>query len=66
MLKADINADLLDENSWTKSNFPILYPRAVEGEAGPGHNSYTTDEAGNLVFVYHARPVDDKGNVGSP
>lgn len=65
MLKADINADLLDENSWTKSNFPILYPRAVEGEAGPGHNSYTTDEAGNLVFVYHARPVDDKGNVGS-
>ncbi len=65
MLKADINADLLSADSWTKSNFPILYPRAVEGEAGPGHNSYTRDAAGNLVFVYHARPVDDKGNVGS-
>ncbi len=65
LLKADIDADLLSSESWTKSNYPILYPRAVEGEAGPGHNSYTRDAAGNLVFVYHARPVDANGNVGS-
>ncbi len=65
LLSADINGDLLDAKSWTKSNSPILYARAVEGEAGPGHNSYTTDAAGNLVFVYHARPVDAAGNVGS-
>ena len=65
LLSADSDADLLDAGSWHKSNFPILYARAVEGEAGPGHNSYTTDAAGNLVFVYHARPVNADGSVGS-
>ena len=65
LLSADRNGNLLDPASWHKSNFPILYARAVEGEAGPGHNSYTTDAAGNLVFVYHARPVNADGSVGS-
>ncbi len=65
LLSADIDGDLLKAESWTKSNCPILYARAVEGEAGPGHNSYTRDAAGNLVFVYHARPVDADGKVGS-
>ena len=23
---------------------------------GPGHNSFTTDEAGNDILVFHARP----------
>lgn len=65
LLSADINSNFLDAKSWTKNNSPILYARAVEGETGPGHNSYTTDAAGNLVFVYHARPVDAAGNVGT-
>lgn len=65
LLSADINSNFLDAKSWTKNNSPILYARAVAGETGPGHNSYTTDAAGNLVFVYHARPVDAAGNVGS-
>lgn len=65
LLSADINSDFLDAQNWTKNNCPILYARAVEGETGPGHNSYTTDAAGNLVFVYHARPVDANGNVGT-
>ena len=65
LLSADIDSNFLDAQSWTKNNCPILYARAVAGEAGPGHNSYTTDAAGNLVFVYHARPVDANGNVGS-
>ncbi len=65
LLRADMDGNLLDAKNWSKSNFPILYARAVEGEAGPGHNSYTTDAAGNLVFVYHARPVDANGNIGS-
>ncbi len=65
LLSADINSNFLNAASWTKNNSPILYARAVAGEAGPGHNSYTTDAAGNLVFVYHARPVDANGNVGS-
>ena len=25
---------------------------------GPGHNSFTVDEYGNAVIVYHARPAD--------
>lgn len=65
LLSADIDSNFLDAKSWSKSNCPILYARAVEGETGPGHNSYTTDAAGNLVFVYHARPVDAAGNVGT-
>lgn len=65
LLSADINSNFLDADSWTKNNSPILYARAVAGETGPGHNSYTTDAAGNLVFVYHARPVDAAGNVGT-
>lgn len=65
LLSADIDSDLLKAQSWTKNNCPILYARGVEGEAGPGHNSYTTDAAGNLVFVYHARPVDANGVVGT-
>lgn len=65
LLSAELNRNLLDAQSWTKNNCPILYARGVEGETGPGHNSYTTDAAGNLVFVYHARPVDAAGNVGT-
>lgn len=55
LLSADINSDLLDASSWNKSNFPVVDSNSVEGECGVGHNSYTTDADGNLVFVYHAR-----------
>jgi len=64
-LEIGINEDLLDANNWTKGNYPIVDAYTVEGERGPGHNSYTRDEDGNLVFVYHARPVDKNGNAGS-
>lgn len=49
-------ADPLDVRAWKKKNYPILTSRSVEGEFGTGHNSYVTDEDGNVWNVYHARP----------
>lgn len=56
ILCADKNADLLDPASWTKGNYPLLTSRSAPGEYGPGHNSYVTDEDGNVWNAYHARP----------
>ncbi|RCX13491.1 GH43 family beta-xylosidase [Anaerobacterium chartisolvens] len=55
MLTAERGADLLDVNSWTKGNYPYLTSRSVNGEYGPGHNSYVFDEDGNCYNAYHAR-----------
>ncbi|OOM78949.1 family 43 glycosylhydrolase [Clostridium sp. BL-8] len=56
ILCADKNADLLDPANWTKGNYPLLTSRSAPGEYGPGHNSYVTDEDGNVWNAYHARP----------
>lgn len=55
-LLAEEGADLLDKNSWTKCNYPILSSRSVPGEFGTGHNSYITDDHGTIWNAYHARP----------
>ena len=55
-LSADETADLMNPASWTKSQSPMLSSSDVPGESGPGHNSFVTDENGNLLIVYHARP----------
>ncbi len=52
LLTADQNDDLLDPTSWTKSNYPILKQESL-GEPGPGHNSFTTDDDGNTILIYH-------------
>ena len=57
MCNAKGGADLLDINNWTKSPYPLLTSRDVNGEEGPGHNSFTVDQDGNAIFVYHARPT---------
>ncbi len=57
MMTADQGADLLDINNWTKNPYPLLTSRDVDGEEGPGHNSFTVDKDGNAIFVYHARPT---------
>lgn len=70
MCKAKAGADLLDLNSWTKSPYPLLASRDVNGEEGPGHNSFTVDKDGNNIFVYHARPTSHNygkcGGAGNP
>ncbi len=57
MLSAKNGEDLLSKDNWTKSPYPVLTSRDVNGEEGPGHNSFTVDKDGNVIFVYHARPT---------
>ncbi|WP_162009940.1 family 43 glycosylhydrolase [Paenibacillus xylanilyticus] len=52
-LTAKRGTDLLNPGSWVKSNAPVLSSLSVEKEYGPGHNSFVTDEYGNLMLVYH-------------
>ncbi len=56
MMSMADGADPLDPSSWTKENYPLLTSRSVEGEFGPGHNAYVTDEDGLVWNTYHARP----------
>lgn len=56
LLTADTDADILNPDSWTKGNYPLLTSRSVPGEYGPGHNSYVTDDHGVVWNTYHARP----------
>ncbi|MCF0127925.1 MAG: family 43 glycosylhydrolase, partial [Pseudobutyrivibrio sp.] len=55
LLTADENADLLDITSWSKRTTPILQSSDLYQQYGPGHNSFTKDENGNDIIVYHAR-----------
>ncbi|WMC91515.1 glycoside hydrolase family 43 protein [Kineothrix sp. MB12-C1] len=64
MLTADENADLLDPLSWKKERYPMLQTKEEIGIYGPGHNSFTTDDEGNDILVYHART--EREIVGNP
>lgn len=55
MLSADEDADLLDPGSWVKERYPVLRTCEERKIYGPGHNSFTKDEKGNDIMVYHAR-----------
>ena len=55
-MEAAADADLMNIRNWKKENRPVLSSADVPGESGPGHNSFVTDENGNLLIVYHARP----------
>ena len=55
MLSTTEDADLLDPQSWKKERYPVLQTDAEKGIYGPGHNSFTKDEEGNDICVYHAR-----------
>lgn len=66
MLYADSDSDLMKKESWTKVTEPVLETKDLPGEAGPGHNSFVTDEKGKLLLVYHARPESHlKGECGT-
>lgn len=56
LLWAAKNADLLDPSSWTKSQTPVMVTDEARGLFGPGHNSFTLDEEGRDLLVFHARP----------
>ncbi|MCT1577683.1 glycoside hydrolase family 43 protein [Oceanobacillus kimchii] len=57
LLYADENSDLLDPHSWMKSSNPVM--ESNHHEFGPGHNSFTVDDFGGDVLVYHARPYKE-------
>lgn len=56
LLSADEDSDLLDLDSWTKTEEPVFVSSDETSEYGPGHNSFTVDEDGYDLIVYHARP----------
>lgn len=58
MLWADESSDLLDINSWHKSDKPVFKTSDKNKQYGPGHNSFTTD-GGKDVLVYHSRNYKD-------
>ncbi|MEC3912346.1 family 43 glycosylhydrolase [Sphingobium sp. CR2-8] len=58
LLTADENADLLDAKSWTKSPQPVFVSNKATSVYGPGHNSFTVDEQGRDMLVYHGRDYE--------
>lgn len=55
MLTADAGADIMKLESWTKSPEPVFVSSEETRVWGPGHNSFTLDEQGRDVMVYHGR-----------
>ncbi len=56
MVYMDENSEPMEKESWTKRDTPVLSTSDLTGEAGPGHNSFVTDEEGRQLIIYHARP----------
>lgn len=54
LLTADATENLTEVSVWKKSCTPVLSFYSVEGEYGPGHNSFFIDDDGNLMIAYHA------------
>ena len=64
MLPCRDDADIMDPANWTKSPEPVFKSSPVTGVYGPGHNSFTLDEEGRDILVYHGR--DYKAIEGDP
>jgi len=58
LLTADENADLMDPKSWRKSPRPVFVTNRDTSVYGPGHNSFTVDEQGRDILVYHGRDYE--------
>lgn len=55
LLWADADSDITDPAQWHKLPQPVFRTQRENRQFGPGHNSFTVDEQGNDVLVYHAR-----------
>lgn len=64
LLTIDADADLMDARAWTKSPEPVFVTCRETSVFGPGHNSFTVDEQGRDVLVYHGR--DYEAITGDP
>lgn len=64
LLWADSDADLLNGYSWHKLTEPVFVSSEENQQFGPGHNSFTFDDNGQDILVFHARP--EKNKEGDP
>ncbi|MFS7239950.1 family 43 glycosylhydrolase [Serratia proteamaculans] len=55
LLWADIGSDITDATQWHKLGQPLFRTSVKNHQFGPGHNSFTLDEQGQDLLVYHAR-----------
>ena len=58
MLSAKESADPMDAAAWTKSPVPVMATDPARRIFGPGHNSFTVDERGRDMLVFHARDYE--------
>lgn len=56
MLTLKESGDPLKAEDWSKSPIPVMVTEEDHGLYGPGHNSFTVDEEGRDILVFHARP----------
>ncbi|MFB9237736.1 family 43 glycosylhydrolase [Plantactinospora siamensis] len=56
MIEARSGADLLDPGVWTKAAAPVLGTGSAFTHWGPGHNTFSRDEDGLELVVFHAHP----------
>ncbi|MCI8500311.1 MAG: family 43 glycosylhydrolase [Clostridia bacterium] len=67
LLSIDENDDLLDPRRWVKSRYPVMKTDESLQIYGPGHNSFTTGDDGEVITLLHFRnyekitgdPLDD-------
>lgn len=65
MLTADVNADLLNPNSWKKSAEPVFKQSPENGVFAPGHNSFFKSPDGKEDWIlYHANSKSGQGCGG--
>jgi GH43 family beta-xylosidase len=58
MLTASADADIMNAKSWSKSPVPVFQSSPAHHVYGPGHNSFTVNEHGRDMLVYHARDYE--------
>jgi len=58
MLSVRDDADIMDPAKWTKSQVPVFKSSPKNKVWGPGHNSFTVDEKGRDMLVYHGRDYE--------
>jgi GH43 family beta-xylosidase len=64
LLAAPDDADIMNASVWTKALQPVFVSSTATSVYGPGHNSFTVDEQGHDLLVYHGR--DYQKIVGDP
>lgn len=61
LLAADARADLLDPAAWRRLPHPLLDSDPALGIWGPGHSTFSTDEEGRDLLVFHAKTEPEPG-----